>query len=140
MYCAVCVVSRHSQKKEKNTESSQALKLAVLPQNAASFPARDRYERPNCRYQALSVSGVRKAVASVLPWKVDEGIRTLLSLNLASQCCLPLPVTDSLDRAPGYLISGSLLPPEFPGNSTIPWSLAGWVLSACPHVEFSCFV
>lgn len=32
---------------------------------------------------------VRKAVASVLPWKDDEGVRTLFSLNLAHSVLPP---------------------------------------------------
>lgn len=42
--------------------------------------------------------------------KNDEGIQTLFSLSLGSQC-LSVPVTYALDRAPRYLISGLLLPP-----------------------------
>lgn len=75
------------------------------------------------------MSCVRYAVASVLPWKDDEGVQTLFSLNLASQCCLPVSVTDWLDRAQRYLISGLLLPPKYPCYSTSPGRLlAGFSL------------
>lgn len=85
------------------------------------------------------MSCVRKAVASVLPWKDDEGVRTLFSLNLAIQCCLAVSVTEL--AGPCATLSYQWFAPSTQVSVLlhIPWSPARWVLSACRHVEFSCF-
>lgn len=82
------------------------------------------------------MSGVRLAVASVLPWEDDEGIQTLLSLSLGSHCRPQMQVV-WLGRAPCYLISGLLLPrtrtrvtPPSPGVLLTRFSLPVRTLSA----------
>lgn len=124
LYCVCRVLTLPKEDKPPSRVKPQSLQSVCK-----MLPACDQYKRLVRRYRALSVSCVRYAVASVLPWKNDEGVQTLFSLNLASQCCLPVSVTDWLDRAQRYLISGLLLPPKYSCYSTSPGRLlAGFSL------------